>query len=187
MMFSAIGDITYDTQTQKLVRELYEAYASRLLSYSRRFYRLPEDDAVNLVYKTIYRIAEVNDRYSFENEKKRRSFVFKTYLNFLRNYYRDNKSFESKNFKVDLHEFASTDDVPVNDNPKVKLLQHLLDRMEDWERTLLLMRGQDIPYSQISPFVHKPEKQLKVYYARLKKKLLDDMNKSLNQNKGEKQ
>jgi hypothetical protein len=52
--------------------------------------------------------------------------------------------------------------------------------MEDWERILLLMRGQNIPYSEISKFVHKPEKQLKVYYARLKKKLLEDMNETLN-------
>jgi DNA-directed RNA polymerase specialized sigma24 family protein len=51
--------------------------------------------------------------------------------------------------------------------------------MEDWERILLLMRGQDISYSEISKFVHKPENQLKVYYARLKKKLLEDMNETL--------
>ncbi|MBL7930981.1 MAG: sigma-70 family RNA polymerase sigma factor, partial [Bacteroidia bacterium] len=170
----------------KLVQELYLAYTSRLLAYTRKNYSVPEDDAMNLVYKTIYRIADVYDRYRFDTEKKRSAFVFKTYINYLRNYYRDNKSFENRNFEVELSEFESVnEEAPGHANPKLSLLQHLLDKMEDWERILLLMRGQDIPYSEISKFVNRPENQLKVYYARLKKKLLDDMNEILNKGKSE--
>jgi hypothetical protein len=36
-----------------------------------------------------------------------------------------------------------------------------------------------VPYSEIARFVNKPEKQLKVYYARLKKQLMGQMNDAL--------
>jgi DNA-directed RNA polymerase specialized sigma24 family protein len=52
--------------------------------------------------------------------------------------------------------------------------------MEEWQRILLLLRGQSMSYSEIAIYVKKPEKQLKVYYSRLKKKLLEDMNAELN-------
>jgi RNA polymerase sigma factor (sigma-70 family) len=169
------------------VKELYEAYAVKLLAYTRKNYDINEDDAMSLVYKTIYRMADVYDRYHFETDQKRNGFVFKIHINYLRNYYRDNKSFEHKNFEVDFTENDLTKnesgEIP---NPKLNLLQKLLDKMEDWQRILLLMRGQDMPYSEISKFVNKPEKQLKVYYARLKKQLHMDMNDELNKMSDEK-
>ena len=61
----------------------------------------------------------------------------------------------------------------------LKILQQELDKFEDWQRILLLMRGQDVPYSKIAEFVNRPEKQLKVYYARLKKQLHDQINEQL--------
>lgn len=180
-MIAAIKDIHIDDESRKFVEELYLLYAAKLIAYTRRNYQLPEDDAIDLVYKTIYRMAEVRERYQFSEEQQRRSFVFKTFINYLKNYYRDNKSFEAKNFEVELADFSSDkNEGDISVNPKLKVLQQLLDRMEDWERILLLMRGQDIPYSEISAFVNKPEKQLKVYYARLKRKLLEDMNELLN-------
>lgn len=186
-MDTAIKDIDINIDSQQVIQELYEVYAKRLLAYTRKNYNIPEDDAMNLVYKTIYRMADVKDRYTFDNEQKRNAFVFKTHINYLRNYYRDNKSFENRNFEVDLSDFESAnDESPISVNPKLNVLQQLLDKMEDWERMLLLMRGQDMPYSQISKFVNRPEKQLKVYYGRLKKKLLEDMNAILNKGTDEK-
>jgi RNA polymerase sigma factor (sigma-70 family) len=169
---------------QKLIEGLYAAYAGKLLGYTLRNYKIPEDDARNLVYKTIYRFAEVSHRYSFDHESKRTAFIFKTHINYLRNYFRDNKSFEHRNFEVELNEFEQQgEDTATPDNPKLKLLQQLLDEMEDWQRILLLMRGQGASYSEISKFVNKPENQLKVYYARLKKQLMEDMNDRLNNEK----
>ena len=184
-MNSAIKEIDTHIDSQKVIEVLYEVYAARLSAYTRRNYNINEDDAMNLVYKTIYRMADVQDRYNFENEQKRGAFIFKMHINYLRNYYRDNKSFENRNFEVELKDFESgKEEVQTDTNPKLNVLQQLLDEMEDWERILLLMRGQDIPYSEISKFVNKPEKQLKVYYARLKKKLLEDMNEILNKISG---
>lgn len=178
----AIKEIDINTESQKLIQELYETYALKLMAYTRKnYYNVPEDDAMNLVYKTIYRIAEVKDRYNFENELKRNAFVFKTHINYLRNYFRDSKSFENRNSEVEFKDFESVkEDASAHGNLKLSVLQRLLDQMEDWERVLLLMRGQGVSYSEISKFVCKPEKQLKVYYSRLKKKLLEDMNETLN-------
>ncbi|HOZ87508.1 MAG TPA: sigma factor-like helix-turn-helix DNA-binding protein, partial [Bacteroidia bacterium] len=121
------------------------------------------------------------DKYSFENEQKQSGFVFKTHINYLRNYFRDNKTFESKNFEVELNDkyFHVKEEVPAKENLQLKILQRELDQLEEWERILLLMRGQGMPYSDISKFVNKPEKQLKVYYARLKKQLLIRVNDAL--------
>lgn len=167
--------------TNDLVRELYKSYANRLLGYTLKNYSISEDDAWNVVYKTIYRIAEIHDRYHFENTSKENAFVFKTHINYLRNYFRDNKSFEHKNKEVTLREeFSdSSEEQTLPKNQQLVLLQAQLDKLEAWERILLLMRGQGIPYSEIAKFVSKPEKQLKVYYARLKKQLLTDLNQEL--------
>ncbi|PBQ34155.1 hypothetical protein CNR22_21070 [Sphingobacteriaceae bacterium] len=186
-MDTAINEIHITAGSQQVIKELYEVYAKRLLAYTRKNYHLAEDDAMNLVYKTIYRMADVRERYTFENEHKRTAFIFKTHINYLRNYFRDNKSFETRNFEVELKDFVLVgEEQQASVNPKLSVLQNLLDEMEDWERMLLLMRGQNMPYSEIGKFVNKPEKQLKVYYARLKKKLLDDMNDILNKSTNEK-
>ncbi len=176
-----------DLELQKRVKKLHELYARKLLAYTKNRYQINEDDAQSLVYKTIYKIADVEDNYKFENENKQAAFVFKTHINYLRNYFRDSKTFETKNKEITLVDFvANTDESEEIPNQKLKLLQLLLDRMEEWQRILLLMRGQDMPYSEISKFVQKPEKQLKVYYARLKKQLLEDMENELIKSNNEK-
>jgi DNA-directed RNA polymerase specialized sigma24 family protein len=163
------------------VKVFYEAYAQKLLAYTRKNYGIAEDDAWTLVYQTIYRMAEVSDRYTFENRHKQNAFVFKMHINFLRNYFRDNKSFEAKHAEVDMREDLSDsmEEAPESTSLALRTLQNELDKLEDWQRILLLMRGQGIPYSEIAVFVSKPEKQLKVYYARLKMQLLENINAHL--------
>jgi RNA polymerase sigma factor (sigma-70 family) len=165
----------------KAVKELYETYAKKLFAYTKKNYSINEDDIWTIVYKTIYKMAGVKGGYTFENEFKRSGFIFKMHINFLRNYFRDNKSFESKLHEVELHnEFVSKDESqPTTESPQMKLLQRELDKLEEWQRILLLMRGQDMPYSEIAKFVSKPEEQLKVYYARLKKMLLESITSQL--------
>jgi RNA polymerase sigma factor (sigma-70 family) len=166
-----------------LVKRVYERYAQKLYGYTRKNYQIGEDDAWTLVYKTIYKIADIYDKYSFENQQKESAFIFKTHINYLRNYYRDNKTFESKNLEVELNEnhLADPEEIQVKENQHLKVLQRELDLLEEWERILLLMRGQNMPYSEIARFVDKPEKQLKVYYSRLKQHLLLRVNNALTQ------
>lgn len=159
----------------------YDRYAVRLLNYTVKNYRISEDEAWTIVYKTIYKMAGVQDKYVFENSSKENAFVFKTHINYLRNYFRDNRSFEGKNREVELKDehIKTGGEAIAPESVELKVLKSELDKLEEWQRILLLMRGQDIPYSEISAFVSKPEKQLKVYYARLKQQLLENVNEQL--------
>ncbi len=180
----SFGKETYSLlsgNNNEAVKVLYEAYAKKLLAYTCKNYTIDKDDAWAIVYKTIYKIAEVGSEYVFESEQKKSGFIFKTHINFLRNYFRDNKSFEKNHQEVDLTEnFAEKEqETSSTQNLPLTILQQELEKLEDWQRILLLMRGQDMPYSKISEFIHKPENQLKVYYARLKKQLTDNVNTEL--------
>lgn len=179
----SFGTETYGllSNNNEVVKSLYEVYAKKLLAYTCKNYTIDKDDAWAIVYKTIYKIAEVKQEYQFESEQKLSAFIFKTHINYLRNYFRDNKSFEKNNQEVELHENFTVKESETNttQNLPLQILQQELEKLEDWQRILLLMRGQDMPYSKISEFVNKPENQLKVYYARLKKQLADNVNAEL--------
>jgi DNA-directed RNA polymerase specialized sigma24 family protein len=180
----SFGKETYGLSSGKnneVVKQLYEVYAKKLLAYTCKNYSIDKDDAWAVVYKTIYKIAEVGKNYRFENEQKRSGFIFRTHINFLKNYFRDDKSFEKNNQEVDLTEHFTEKEPEIHSDQNLPLtiLQQELEKLEDWQRILLLMRGQDIPYGKIAEFVKKPENQLKVYYARLKKQLADDVNAGL--------
>lgn len=180
----SFGKETYrllSENNNEAVKVLYEVYAKKLLAYTCKNYTIDKDDAWAIVYKTIYKMADVGSGYTFENEQKKSAFIFKTHINFLRNYFRDNKSFEKNNREVDLTEhFADKEqELQPTQNLPLLVLQQELEKLEDWQRILLLMRGQNMPYSKISEFIHKPENQLKVYYARLKKQLTDNVNLEL--------
>lgn len=164
-------------EENKAVKELYETYAKKLFAYTHKNYSISEDDVWTIVYKTIYKMAEVKEKYTFENEHKRSAFIFKMHINFLRNYFRDDKSFEGNLYEVELNnDLASKDDpAPPPESPQMKILQNELDKLDEWQRILLLLRGQDMPYSEIASFVNKSEDQLKVYYARLKKMLQENI------------
>jgi DNA-directed RNA polymerase specialized sigma24 family protein len=165
----------------EVVIQLYKNYAKKLLRYTCNKYTINEDDAWAIIYKTIYKMAEVESKYQFENENKRQAFVFKTHINYLRNFFRDDRSFEKVNHEVELHEniIEQEKDTHSPKNLPLELLRSELEQLEDWQRILLLMRGQNVPYSDIAKYVDKPEDQLKVYYARLKKQLAHSINAKL--------
>ncbi|MFH2095655.1 MAG: hypothetical protein ABIJ16_08125, partial [Bacteroidota bacterium] len=56
------------------------------------------------------------------------------------------------------------------------MLKEELDKLEDWQRILLLMRAQNYSYHEISGYVGKPEDQLKVYHMRCLKKITEQLN-----------
>lgn len=181
MSFSSetLKDIIHDKD--RFVKWLYEHYAKKLLAYTLKTYLPDEDDAWSVVYKTLYRIAEVAAKHEFENEFKFNGFIFRTHINYLRNFLRDNKNFEARHQEIELNEHHAAEqqqEQAVQSIP-IQVLQQELDKLEDWQRVLLLMRGQDVPYSKISEFVDKPEQHLKTYYARLKKQLHDAVNEQL--------
>jgi RNA polymerase sigma factor (sigma-70 family) len=144
-----------------------------------------EDASWDLIYKTLYKVVDSFPKYNFENEDKFGSFVFRIFINYLRNYYRDHKKeFEDVQLadidpdKIAYSQSSSfSPDQPAD--PRMKILNAELDKMEDWQRILLLMRSDGRPYADIAQYVDKPEEQLKVYYQRLKKLLTDKINEQV--------
>jgi RNA polymerase sigma factor (sigma-70 family) len=149
-----------------------------LYGYALHSWRLGEDEAWDLIYKTLYKVVESTPQYKFESEEKYGSFIFKVFINYLRTHHRDKKA------KSDLVQYEESppeakEIVQEPESAQMTLLKDELDKFEDWERMLLLMRSQDMPYSEIAKYVNKPAEQLKVYYQRLKTELIKRMNASL--------
>ncbi len=167
------------------IRVLYERYGKKLFGYARNKWKLNEDENWDLVYKTLYRVIETNSNYTFSSEEKFSSFVFTVFINYLRNFYRDRKNLPVEIIELDEKHFDNPDnhraesENETKSSPAMNLLVNELDQLEDWERILLLMRSQDVPYAEIAKFTGKTEDQLKVYYGRLKKRLADKLNEKI--------
>lgn len=158
------------------LRQAYERYGKKLYGYAIAVWQCDEDTAWDLVYKTLYRTADCITQYSFENEDKFAGFLFRIFVNYLKNHRRDHP----KHTRVDLPEnLPGEENLPETENPTHRLLRDELEKMADWERILLLSRSQGMSYTAIAQYVGKPAEQLKVYYGRLKKRLeknLGEMN-----------
>lgn len=169
------------------IKELYEKFGKKLAGFAVHKWKVPEDDAWDLVYKTLYRVLEKSGSYSFESEQKFSGFVFTVFINYLRNHFRDRKNQPEMVREMDERiaetsgiRYAQSDNSSEELSPAVKLLNEALDELDDWERILLLMRSQDVPYSKIAELTGKTEDNLKVYYGRLKKKLEAKLSEKMN-------
>jgi RNA polymerase sigma factor (sigma-70 family) len=162
-----------------LITAIYNRYGKKLYSYAIRTWNVTEDAAWDLIYKTIYRVADTYTNYQFASEEKFASFVFRIFINYLRNHYRDHKNEKALEFTVmddvDLSSRES-DNLPETESANMRALNEVLEGMEDWERMLLLMRSEGRAYSDIAQYIDKPENQLKVYYQRLKEQLQKKLN-----------
>lgn len=160
----------------------YKRYSKKLYVYAIQNWKIDEDTAWEIIYKTYEKIRDKINDYSFENEDKFGAFVMLSFLNSLRNHYRDNKkqiqtvSEEYINHNLPSDEIADNEN---NESEQLKILKQELEKLEDWERMLLLLKAQQMPYSEIAKYIDKPENQLKVYYARLKKKITENIIKRM--------
>jgi RNA polymerase sigma-70 factor (ECF subfamily) len=59
---------------------LYERYGKKLYGYAVHSWKLSEDEAWNLIYKTLYKVLDATADYTFESEKKYSSFIFKVFV-----------------------------------------------------------------------------------------------------------
>ncbi|HTF03323.1 MAG TPA: sigma-70 family RNA polymerase sigma factor [Bacteroidia bacterium] len=160
------------------VSVLYERYGRKLAGYAIRKWNTTEDDAWDVTYKTLFRVMETSVNYTFISEEKFSGFVFTVFVNYLRNLFRDRKKLPE--FVREMDEKIADQSVKEETSPAVNLLNEALDQLEDWERILLLMRSQDVPYSRIAEITGRPEDNLKVYYGRLKKKLEEMLSEKMN-------
>jgi RNA polymerase sigma factor (sigma-70 family) len=149
---------------------LYERYGKKLYSYAVASWKLNEDDAWDITYKALFQVCEKVDTYSFKDEKSFAGFLFTVFINLLRNHVRDNHPLRPE--PLNSEELADhSAQESESESAEMQQLHLELARLEDWERILLLLRCQDMPYAEIAKYTGRPPHQLKVYYARLKEKL----------------
>lgn len=184
-------------ERSKAVEVIYERYGTKLYSYAMSSWNVDEDTAWEIVYETLYKAVEKIDHYEFPSEKKFGSFLFTIFCNNLRRHYRDTKkreehlsfaTFNEQNFEASrsnpematerkvqeqmveqsLESFRQPEE---GSNTLMNIMEACLAKMKDWERVLLLLRSQNMPYNEIARYIHKPGDQLKVYHQRARKKL----------------
>lgn len=171
---------------KEAIKVLYNHYGKKLYGYAVSKWNLNEDDAWELIYKTLYKILEVIDKYTFETESKFNGFIYQVFINNLRNDYAGKKSRQVDVIKLEekhdkeLSEKEEQAEEHTPDNPYMKCLKKSLEQLEDWKRVLLLMKAQNFSYEEISKYVDKPGEQLKVYHLRAKQVLTDKVNKCMN-------
>lgn len=162
---------------------LYNNYGKKLFGYAIVKWKLEEDDAWELIYKTLYKVMQVIDNYRFESEAKFQGFLFTIFINYIRNHFRDHK--DKRPLLVELNEWTvqtndEKDDTGINKlSPEMDCLQKVLQVLDDWQRILLLMRAQDYSYEEIGKYVDRPTEQLKVYHMRLKKSVTEKTNECI--------
>jgi RNA polymerase sigma factor (sigma-70 family) len=172
------------------LRDLYEAYGRKFYSYAIHKWHLPEDDAWDIVYKTLETLLLKLSKYEFESESKFNGFLYTVLLNFIRQHFRSKRSKEKNAFEyVDLNseegisyetskiinrnafnEYYSTETI---DSPALQQLKESLNKLDEQERDLLLLRSQNYSYDEIASLLNIENNQLKVKYHRAKKKLID--------------
>jgi RNA polymerase sigma factor (sigma-70 family) len=178
-------NVILKNKNKETITFLYERYGKKLYGFAKVKWKVSEDDAWELVYKTLYKVLSVGDKYTFANEDKFRAFLFKVFVNYLRNHYRDNKGKGIVETELlETHEKLAYDrkemaDEKESSNPLMRCLQKVLAVLEDWQRVLLLMRAQDHSYEYIAKYVTRPEDQLKVYHQRLKKVVTEKTNECM--------
>ncbi len=185
-MFNLIDKLKQNDK--EAIAILYQKYGQKLFGYAITQWKVNEDDAWELVYKTLYKVIASLDNYSFKDENRFVGFVFKVFTNYLRNHLRDTKDkrilteelFDNMNITMPDESNEALDE---NESPMMRCLKKVLATLEDWQRVLVLMKAQDFSYKDIAPYVDKPEKQLKVYNLRLRSTVSKNTNLCI-ENKG---
>jgi RNA polymerase sigma factor (sigma-70 family) len=157
------------------IKLLYDQYGKKLYGYAVHSWKLTEDEAWDLVYKALYNTVEKIEKYRFENDAAFGSFLFTIFINLIRNHLRDKKELVFENLE-NIPEPGNETQEMNEDHQKLISLKNELERLEDWERVLLLLRSQGLPYAEIAKYTGKSPDVLKVYYGRLKEKLANKMN-----------
>lgn len=192
--FSEISDLV-KRRDPKALKVLYELYGKKFYSYCLTRWHLSEDEAWEVIYKTLETLVLKLSNYSFASEGDFERFIFRVLINFLRQQYR------SAQAKVNDIEFIDIDGVDsantfekflsssaVKDyyqtesleSPMLKNLLTALEKLDQIDRDLLLLRAQNFTYEEIASMLQIDDAQLKVKHHRAKKKLIEILESTRN-------
>ena len=177
-------------------RHLTDRYHRRLLHETVNTYRIDRADAEEIVSDVLLLVASRIVGFEFKkSDGDFQSWVLTILRNRVRDYLRRVSSISHPTASLDeevipdesflrLHENEVTvsivrglkgkspdDDSPFPEHRTISQLREILETLPVWELVLLRCRALDIPYEEIATYTGKPAALLKVYHARVRKKV----------------
>ncbi len=175
--------------------KLYEQYGRSFYSYCIQKWQLSEDEAWEVVYKTLETLVLKIENYDLSSQVQFERFIYKVLINFLRQQYRSKKFKESKEIVyVDFNKENGSNEftrflnnasvqayfnTETGEHPALQHMNTILANFEQIDRDLLLLRAQNYSYEEIGALLQIDNNQLKVRHHRAKKKLIQQLNQTL--------
>lgn len=175
---------------------LYDAYGKKFYAYSIFHWHLNEDEAWDVVYKTLETLVLKLANYQFESKAHFDNFLYKVLLNFLRQYFRQSRAQHKDAItyvnvdeegledglvaQIDQVAFSNYYQSETSENPKLQILNDCLDKLDAVDKDLLLLRAQNYTYDEIAALLGIRNNQLKVKHLRAKQKLVNLINETEN-------
>lgn len=173
---------------------LYDFYSKSLYQYSVRNWNLDEDEAYDILYKTLETVGKVIGRYEFSTEKHFSNWLFKIHKNNNLMFVRSKLAKEEIEFKtVDWqqeYQEADEDHDPIDfnenpiagqseelygstssTNPLFNALEKALLMINETDRDIVLLRMNNYSYEDIANMLGIENNQLKVRFLRAKAKI----------------
>lgn len=170
------------------LEELYTTYGKRFYAYCIQKWGCSEDEAWEIVYKTLETLVVKLGGYEFESKAHFENFLYKVLLNFIRQAFRSSRNKQAHQFDLvdfndevmpmqideyitsaSLSNYYMTEEV---DSAAILNLNEALQRMDEIDKDILLLRAQNYSYEEIAGFLGIEDNQLKVKHHRAKKKLI---------------
>ena len=175
---------------KKGLEALYLLYADKFFGYAVSKWHFSEDEAMNVVYQLLDTLVLKAFHYEFESQKHFDNFVFKVFMNFLRQEFRKSKKraeeisfislsdLELEEGSEKLNAFFSPKAIKTYyesdniENPRLFALENALDKLDKLDKEILLLKAQNFTYDEIANMLGIENNQLKVKHHRAKSKLL---------------
>ena len=142
---------------------LFDQYGQKLFGIAVDKWSFSEDEAYEMIYKTFNALNKNVSRYEFESFKHLENFLFKVFLNNLRELYRSKTNFEEK---ISIRSFSDLEDDVIASftqpeseeeaftvNEMLEQLLEALEKLSLEEKDLLLLRAQNFSYQEISNYL----------------------------------
>lgn len=197
------------SRDKKGLEVLFVLYGQKFFGYSVDKWKFSEDDSWEVVYLTLDTLVIKLPNYDFESQAHFENFVYKVFINFLRQKFRYNRRKEEKISYVSLseshHDLTNDSNITTkqledslpedffgdyysseeSDNPRLVLLTKALEQLSVTDREILLLKAQNYTYDEIASMLKIENNQLKVSHHRAKARLIKILQQELNNNSHE--
>jgi len=189
------------------LKELFDSFGKKFYGYAVSKWNFSKDEAWDVVYKTLETLVLKLPNYEFKSEAHFKNFLYKVFVNFLRQQFRsqrnkqieiehldfnsdvsedkDGNASDNLHFKIDKQTYNDYYRAEIIESPKLVALNIALEKLQTEEKDILLLRAQGFSYEEVAGLLSIDNKQLKVKHLRAKNKLIKLLEETIkNQSNG---